>query len=300
MTGQDLFNGIFDASLAVMVASIAASLGISLTVREILAPLRRLWLLTGTVLVNSILAPFIAIGVCDLFSINGQGRVGLELATMAAGATSALKAAAFTKHADMAMALSFIVVLNLANMVAVPLWADHIISGATVDSWALLKNLALVVLVPLAIGLVLRHLYSEQALGWKPGLETISNIALLVVLALGIGGHWKLLVHTIGSRTLIASVVIVVLYAVSGWIVGVRDQSAAIAISMVSSLRFGAIGLIVIASTLNNEGAYLAPALIFCLVDMIVPFVLGLEIGRYLGRAQRPEQTQSTTVPQPA
>ena len=55
MTAQDLFNAIFNASLAVMVTTLVAGLGLSLTVRQILEPLRRVWVLLATVLVNSVL-----------------------------------------------------------------------------------------------------------------------------------------------------------------------------------------------------------------------------------------------------
>jgi hypothetical protein len=54
---------------------------------------------------------------------------------------------------------------------------------------------------------------------------------------------------------------------------------------MVSGMRFTPIGLVVIASVLKNQGAYLTPALIFALVDTVIPFLAGIEIGRAAGRA---------------
>jgi hypothetical protein len=49
-------------------------------------------------------------------------------------------------------------------------------------------------------------------------------------------------------------------------------------------MRFTPIGLVVIASVLNSESAYLTPALIFALVDTVIPFLIAVEIGRHVTR----------------
>src|SRR5262249_61017958 len=124
-------------------------------------PLGRVWLRVATVVRNSALAPLIAIGICHLFPLTAEARVGTELATMAAAGPVGMKVAQLTKRADMAVALSFTIVLQLLNIVAAPLWADQIVTGATVDLWTIVKNLLLLILAPLVIGLVLRGRHPE-------------------------------------------------------------------------------------------------------------------------------------------
>ena len=46
--------------------------------------------------------------------------------------------------------------------------------------------------------------------------------------------------------------------------------------------------LIVIATVVDNEGAYLIPALIFSLVATVVPIGFGLEAGRVRATATKP------------
>ena len=300
MTAQDLFNAIFNASLAVMVTTLVAGLGLSLTVRQILAPLRRIWVLLATVLVNSVLAPLIAIGICHAFPLSSEHRVGLELATIAAAGPVGMKAAQFTKRADMAMALSFTIVLQLLNIAAAPLWAKQVVTGATVDLWTIVKDLLLLVLAPLVIGLVLRSRHPEHAEGWKTGLERASNIALVVAIAVGLAVNWSSLTSALGSWILVASAVIVIAYIAVGWIAGrVGDAQSAVTISMVSSMRFTPIGLVVIAAVLNNQGAYLIPALLFSLVDTVIPLGVGVEWGRAAGRAEAPAVAESAAAAAP-
>jgi BASS family bile acid:Na+ symporter len=288
MTAHDLFNAIFNASLSVMILALVASLGIGLTIRQLVEPLSSVGVLAGTVIVNSLLAPLIAIGICDLFPMNSEARTGVELATIAAAGPVGLKSAQLAKRADLAMAVSFLIVLQLVNIVAAPLWAKQMISGATVDLWTILKDLLLLVLAPLAIGLFLRARYPEHADGWRAGLDKTSNIALIAVIAFGLAANWQVVVHSLGSWILVASAMIVSVYIALGWIVGrLRDTQAAVTISCVSSFRFTPIGLVVIAAVLNNQGAYLIPALLFSLVDTFIPLAAGVEFGRAAGKAEK-------------
>ena len=289
MSAQQLFNAIFDASVAVMILALVTGLGLSLTLGQILAPLGRVWVLVATVIANSVLTPLVGIGVCHALPLSTESRVGVELAVMAAAGPVGMKAAQLSKRADMAMALSFTIVLQVVNIVAAPLWAKQIVTGATVDPWTIVKDLLLLVLAPLVIGQALRARHGEHAEGWQAGLEKISNIALLIAIAVGLAVNWQLLVHSIGSWVIVASVVITCVSMALGWLAGrVGDSQSAITISMVAGMRFTPVGLIVIATVLHNEGAYLIPALIFSLVCTVIPIVAGLELGPATSRAAKP------------
>jgi BASS family bile acid:Na+ symporter len=252
----------------------------ALGLRQILAPARRAWLLLATIVVNCVLAQLLTIGICHLFPLDPAARTGLEIVTIAAAGPAGLKACQFSKRADLAMALSFTIVLQLVNIVAAPLWARAIITGATVDVWTIVGDLLLLVLAPLVAGLLIRARYPEHADRWKPELDKVSTIALVVALAVGMAVNWSRLVSALGSWVIVTSCVLAVAYAVAGWAVGFRDRQAAVTVSMVSSMRFSPIGLVVIASVLHNQGVYLTPALIFALMDTLIPFAIALEIGR--------------------
>jgi BASS family bile acid:Na+ symporter len=297
VTAHDLFNAIFDASVAVMILALVTGLGLSLTLQQILAPLRRVWVLVATVIANSLLAPLVGIGVCHALPLGTESRVGVELAVMAAAGPVGMKAAELSKRADMAMALSFTIALQVVNIVAAPLWAEQIVTGATVDPWTIVKDLLLLVLAPLVVGQVLRARHGEHAAGWQAGLEKVSNMALLVAIVVGLAVNWQLFTSAIGSWVIVASVLIVVVCMALGWLAGrVGDSHSAITISMVAGMRFTPVGLIVIATVLHNEGAYLIPALIFSLVCTVIPIVAGLELGRAAKRQPAVDAPASATA----
>jgi BASS family bile acid:Na+ symporter len=285
VNAQQLFNATFDAALVIMVAATVAGLGMSFTVKQVLAPLKHVWLVVGVVVVNALLAPLAAIAVCHLLPLDKKAAIGMELTAIAAAGPSAIKAAEMTKRADLAMAMSLIIVLNLVNLVAVPLWAGAIVSGATVRPLSIFGHLLLVVLVPLVVGMILHARYPEHCPVWQTSLLKASNYALIAVLALGIAPNWKLIVSVIGSWVLLASVLIVAVCMAVGWIVAFRSPPLAIGSSLITLNRFGSIGFVVISTVLNNQGAYLAPALVFGLLITVCMYASALEVGRRPGRA---------------
>jgi hypothetical protein len=68
----------------------------------------------------------------------------------------------------------------------------------------------------------------------------------------------------------------------------------------VSGLRFGSLGLIIIGTQLNGNSAYLGPAIVFSLIDLIVVLYLAVEIGRHTGHATGlpPAQPQPPLAPE--
>ena len=299
MSANKLFNDLFGAGLVTMLITLVASLGMTFSVAQMLAPVRRVWLLLATMAVNLVLAPLIAIGVCHALPLSKEAAIGVELVTIAAIGPAALKACELAKRADMPMAVSYTIVLGVLNIIVAPLWAKVMVKGATVSVLHILGNLVLIVLLPLVVGAVLRARYPDHAPGWKAGLEKISNIALYVAIAAGLAVNWKTVVHTLGSWVIVASVVIILVYIAFGWVAGIwHNKQAAITISMLSSLRFTPVGLFVIATVLKNQSAYLAPALIFCLLDTFIPFGAGAEIGRWASRS-KPKSAKQTARPKP-
>ena len=205
---------------------------------------------------------------------------------IAAGGPACLKSCELAKRADVAMAVAFTIVLQLVNIVVVPLWAKGIITGATVNPWSIVGDLLLLVLAPLVVGFILRARYPEHRLEWKAGLEKTSNIALYIAIAAGVAVNWKSIVSVLGSWVILASVVLIVVYAVLGWAVAFRNRQSAITSSNIAAMRFTPIGLLVISTVLHNQGAYLTPALVAGFIDTVVPFVIAAEIGRFVSRSR--------------
>jgi predicted Na+-dependent transporter len=117
-----------------------------------------------------------------------------------------------------------VVVLQLTNLVAVPLWAGAVVSGASISASSILGDLLLLlVLAPLAIGLLIRARYADHAKNWPTELAKISNLALAIALVAGISVNWHAIVSLFGSWVLLASVLTAMVGVGLGALVGRSD-----------------------------------------------------------------------------
>jgi predicted Na+-dependent transporter len=299
MTADKLLNLLFNAGVVVSILATVLSLGMSYAVAELLAPLRRVWLVVLMIVVNALLIPAAAYGIGKALPINSDAVIGLTLAAIGAAGPAGLKAAPLARRADLALAVSIVVVLQLVNLVAVPLWAGAVVSGASISASSILGDLLLLVLAPLAIGLVIRALYADQAKNWPAELVKISNLALAIALVAGISVNWHAIVSLLGSWVLLASVLTALVGFLLGALVGRSNAETRASTGLVSGVRFGSLGLVIIGTQLKGNSAYLGPAIVFSLIDLIVILFIAVEIGRHTATAAAPTpgQTQPPLAP---
>ena len=237
--------------------------------------------------------PAMAWGIAKASPMDSKYVEGLVLATLGAGSAASLKGAQLAKKADLPLAVSVVVVLQLVDIIAVPMWAGQVVSGASISAWDIVKSLLALVLLPLVAGLGVRARYPDHAKNWQPELVKAANLALVIAIATGITANWDTLKTMFGSWVIVIAVVIAVLAGALGLLLGGRNAEVRTTTGLVSVFRFGSLGLIIIGSQLDGDPTYLAPALTFALVDFILPLALAVEIGHRNGAT--PPQTEQVT-----
>jgi predicted Na+-dependent transporter len=299
VTGDQVLTALFNAGIAISVGATVLSLGMTFTVKQLLAPLRRVGLVIVMVTVNALVIPGVAWGIAAMSPMDDKYVPGLVLATLGAGSAASLKAAQIAGHADLPLAVSVVVVLQLVNIVAVPLWAGQVVTGTSISAGEIVRSLLALVILPLVVGLSIRTRYTKHADDWRPSLVKVANLALVIALATGITGNWSTITTMFGSWVIVIAVVIVMvagaLGALSGLLGGKRDAEAITTTGLVSVFRFGSLGLIIIGSQLGGAAVYIGPAITFALVDFILPFALAVEIGRRAPRSS-PSDDGTATV----
>jgi BASS family bile acid:Na+ symporter len=292
VTAQHLLTALFNAGIAISVGATVLSLGMTFTVRELVAPLHRVVLVAVMVVLNAGVIPAVAWGIAEVLPMSSKYVPGLVLVTLGAGSAASLKAAQLAKRTDLPLAVSVVVVLQLVNIVAVPLWAGQVVTGASISAGQIVKSLLLLVLLPMVVGLLIRARYADHAKDWQAELVKVANLALVIALATGISANWSTIVSMFGSWVIGTAIIIVIVAAVLGLLPGVllggRSAEVRTTTGMVSVFRFASLGLIIIGAQLHGNPVYLGPALTFALVDFILPLALAVEIGhRAGGRDQR-------------
>ena len=141
--------------------------------------------------------------------------------------------------------------------------------------------------LPLVVGLFIRARYADYAKDWRVELVKVANLALVIALATGISANWSTIVSMFGSWVIGAALIIVIVAAVLGLLLGLllggRNAEVRTTTGMVSVFRFASLGLIIIGAQLHGNPVYLGPALTFALVDFVLPLALAVEIGHRAG-----------------
>ena len=300
MTAQHLLAALFNAGIAISVGATVLSLGMTFTVRQLVAPLHRAGLVIAMVVLNAGVIPAAAWGIAELSPMGSKYVPGLVLATVGAGSAASLKAAQLARRVDLPLAVSLVVVLQLVNIVAMPLWAGQIVTGASISAWDIVKSLLLLVLLPLVVGLFARARYADHAKAWQPELVKVANLALVVALATGIAANWSTIVSMFGSWVIVTAIVIVIVAGVLGLLPGVllggRSAEVRTTTGLVSVFRFASLGLIIIGAQLHADPVYLGPALTFALVDFILPLALAVELGHRARRRKQSPRSAATAA----
>jgi BASS family bile acid:Na+ symporter len=273
-------TALFTGGLAVAIVTTVLSLGLTFPLARLVAPLRRVRLVAAVVVLNTLLLPALAWAVATTAPIGPGYAAGLALAAIGSAGAAGLKAAQLSQRADLPLAVSLVVLLQVANLVAVPLWAAAVVAGASLDRLRIVQSLLLLVLLPLVAGAVVRARSDGLAARLRPALVRVANVALVVAVVTGIAANRDLLLSVIGSWVLPAALGIAVLGLGLGLLVGIGDGPTRITISLISGTRFSALGLIIVATEFPGRDEVLAPALMFTLVDFVVMIAVAVGIRR--------------------
>ena len=288
MTADQLFTILFNVGVAVAVWATVLSLGMAFTPRDLAAPLRRTWLVAALVIVNVMLIPGAAWLIATASPMNEAYVTGMVLTVIGSGSAASLKAAQLARNADLALALAVVVVLELVNIVAVPVWAG-IVAGASISGLEIVRSLIGLVLLPLLVGLAVRSRWPARALALRALLPRVATLTLLLALACGIAVNAHVILSMAGSWVLVTAVVIVLVALGLGAVVGLlfgRGSADVETATLVSGFRFGAIGLVIVGTQLGGSPEALGPAITVALVTLTIPLVLALGFGRSKTRTQ--------------
>ncbi len=206
-------------SVLVFVIGSMASMGLSLQMAHIIAPLKNVKLVVLALVANFILVPLLAVVITLVIPLDEPIRIGLILLATAAGAPFLPKLAEVAKGST-AFSVGLMVLLMVATIIYLPLVLPLLLGGVEVNPWDIAQSLILLMLIPLAIGLFVRARYEEMAAKIQPTFGQASNLALLVLTVAGLILNFRDMIGLVGSLGLLAGVIFIVVSLVIGYVLG--------------------------------------------------------------------------------
>ena len=211
-------------SVLVFVIGSMASMGLSLKILQIIAPLKDIKLVVLALVANFVLVPLVAIVITLIIPLDESVRIGLILLAAAAGAPFLPKLAEAAKG-NTAFSVGLMVLLMVVTIVYLPLVLPLLLGGGVeVNPWDIAQSLIVMMLIPLAIGLFVNARYEETAAKVQPTFGQASNIALLVLTVLGLVLNFRAMIDLVGSLGILAGILFIVLSLMVGFLLGILSS----------------------------------------------------------------------------
>jgi bile acid:Na+ symporter, BASS family len=262
------------AVLCFVVSSMLA-MGAGLTLAQIIEPLCNARLVALSLLANFVLMPLCAFVLAKALSLDEPLGVGLLLLGSAAGAPFLPKLAELAKG-NLAFAVGVMVLLMVVTVGYLPTVLPLLLPGVTVNPWKIARSLVLLMLLPLAAGLVLRTRYENWAARLKPLLDWISNISLILLVLLITAANLDKVLQVFGTRGILAGFLFIALGFGIGWLLGGPGADTRRVMALGTAQRNIAAALVVASQSFNDPKV---------VVMVVVVAIAGLIILMPLSRA---------------
>jgi len=281
MTTAEFLGAIAGLSGVLFVITSMLAMGLSLTMAQILQPLKNIRLVLLALLGNFVLVPLLAYAITLVIPLEQSLKIGLIVLATAAGAPFLPKLVQGAKG-NIALGVGLMVLLMVVTIGYVPIVLPLLLTGVQVNPWDIAQSLIVLMLIPLAIGLLVKSHSPESAAHWQPVMNKISSLAILILLVVGLGLNVSNILSLIGTGGILALLLFIVGSLVIGFLLGGRDPAVRSVMGLGTAQR-NVSAAIVVAAQNFSEGNTLA----FVLVAAILLLLVLLPTAKRLGvRAQ--------------
>ena len=263
------------AMLSFVVSSMLA-MGAGLTVSLIAEPLRDVRLVVLALLANFVVMPLGALALAKALSLDEPFGIGLLLLGCAAGAPFLPKLAELAKG-NLAFAVGAMVLLMVVTVAYLPIVLPMLLPGITVHPWNIARSLLLLMLLPLVIGLVLKARYGDLAERVKPVLDWISNVSLILLIALITAANIDKVLQVFGTRGILAGLLFIALGFGTGWLLGGPNADTKRVMALGTGQRNIAAALVVASQSFSD-----AKVVVMVIVVAIVGLIVLMPLSRAL------------------
>lgn len=275
----DVLTVIVKLSAIVFVLSSMLAMGLSLTVPQIVAPLKNLKLVILALAVNFVAVPLLVWGIQAVMSLDQDIYTGLLLMATAAGAPFLPKLAQ-TAKGDVAFSVGLMVLLMVVTIAYMPIVLPLLLSGVEINPWDIAKSLILAMLLPLGIGLFMKGRWSDLADDLQPHMASASSLSILLMLVGAIVLQWQNIVSLFGTGAIIAILVFLLVSLAIGYVAGGSDPATRSVMGLGTAQRNLSAALVVGAMNFSDSPNVLITVIAAGLIGLVLLLPIGAELGK--------------------
>jgi predicted Na+-dependent transporter len=286
----DVLIALSQLFLLVFVIGSMFSLGLSLTMKQIIDPLRNARMVILALIANFVLVPVLAYAVALVFNLDDSLRTGLILLSTAAGAPFLPKLVDVAKG-NIAFSVGLMVLLMVVTIIYLPLVLPLLLGDVQVNPWDIAQSLIIMMLIPLAVGLFIKARYDETAAKIQPTFAMASNLALISLTVLGLVLNFSSMIALVGTFGILAGIIFILLSLVVGYLLGGSETGDKSVMGLGTAQRNISAALVVAAQNFTSD--VITYLLVIAIIGLVVLMPAAGEIGKRMKPAAEAEEPAS-------
>lgn len=293
MTAEQFFDAIAKLSGLLFVVTSMLGMGMSLTIPMIMQPLKNVRLVILALVANFVLVPLLAYVILLVIPLEQSLKTGLIVLATAAGAPFLPKLVQAAKG-NIAFAVGLMVLLMVVTIIYMPIVLPFLLQGVTVNPWDIAKSLIVMMLVPLALGLLLKSHSSDTADHYAPVMNKLSTLFILILMVVGLGLNISNILDLIGTGGILALLLFIIGSVIIGFVLGGRDAGIHNVTGLGTAQRNVSAAIVVTAQNFSGSNT-----LAFVLVAAILMLLILMPTAKRLGARAQASQVEPPAA-QPA
>jgi predicted Na+-dependent transporter len=276
---SEIIGVIAQISALTFILTSMLAMGLSLTVKLIIDPLKNVKVVLLALLGNFVLVPALAYLISVVIPLDDGLKTGLIIAGAAAGAPFLPKLVQVAKG-NAAFSVGLMTMLMIITVVYLPLMLPILLPGASVSPWDIAKSLIITMLLPLGIGLFIKARYQEIAQSLQPHMSQISSLAIVVMLVTILVLQFSTIIGTIGTGGLLAALLFLAGALVIGLLLGGKEVTMRSVMGLGTAQRNLAAAMLVAAQNFSDDANVLVMVMLIGILGLVVLMVVGGEMGK--------------------
>jgi BASS family bile acid:Na+ symporter len=290
MTINDFFTTVASISGLLFVVTSMLAMGLSLTMAQILQPLKNARLVILALLANFVLVPLLAYAITKVIPLEQSLQIGLIVLSTAAGAPFLPKLVQGAKG-NIAFGVGLMVLLMVVTVIYIPIVLPFLLPGVEVNPWDIASSLIVTMLIPLALSLLIKSHSPETAEHWQPVMNKISGLAILILLVVGLGLNVSNIISLIGTGGFLALLLFIFGSLAIGMVLGGRVPAERNVMGLGTAQRNLSAAIVVAAQNFSGTDA-----LTLILVAAILLLLILLPTAKRLGARSQATGEQPVTA----
>jgi BASS family bile acid:Na+ symporter len=286
---MELLSKAVPVAMLTFVVSSMLAVGLSLTIAQIMEPLRNGKLVFVALLANFVLMPLGALAIARVLRLDQPLGIALLLLGAAAGAPFLPKLAGIAKG-NLAFAVGLMVLLMVLTVAYMPLVLPLLLEGVTVDPLKIARSLLLLMLLPLGIGLAVNRQFRSVAERMRAPLNKLSSLSLALLIGLLLVTKIQNVIALFGTRGILASVLFLLAGLGLGWLLGGPGFATKGVLALGTAQRNIAAALLVGGKNFDDPNV-----VVMIVVVAVVGLLILMPLARILGARGAETPAHTTT-----